>query len=84
MSLSNVSHFFFFQVDLVNTNKQSWGIRIDVFSTFCGQSCPLELLHKPAKKILYILRNRVDFTIRVAKSLDEQIKITSPIILPDF
>lgn len=40
---------------------------VGILEAFCGQSCPLQLLHKSAKEILYIPRNGADFTGRPAK-----------------
>lgn len=81
MNLGSVSQFFFRLILSTPTSKA--GIQeFGTLDAFCGQFCPLQLLCKSAKEILCVLRNRVDFTRRPAKSRGKQTKITSPTVLP--
>lgn len=73
---------FFSSLILSTPTSKSGRQEFGTLSAFCGQSCPLQLLHKSAKEILCILRNRVDFTRRPTESWGKQTKITSPTVLP--
>ena len=78
VNLGYVSQFFSSFILSAPTSKagrQEFG----TLNAFCGQSCPLQLLHKSAKEILYILRNRVDFTRNLPRNKASRPKSPPPL-----
>lgn len=59
---------FFSSSSLLSTpTRQAGAAEAGTLDAFCGRPCPPQLLHESAEEILYIPRNRADFTGRPAK-----------------